>query len=828
MSADVRDAVWEGSGVDIGLSWRLLLFVWCVLPAGPICAGEAAAGDERWPETLAGTQHLESEQPLDRVMVSGLRRFCLRELAAAPRLRDQLWAPFLSSADTLRERAEERRGELRRLLGVVDPRVTGAESLAGLASAVDAAGTWGFEGPSGGGLRRVRWPVLSGVTAEGLLVVPEKIRGAVVLVPDTAWTPEMLCGVSAGAEVSQGLVGRLVEAGCVVVVPALISRGQRFSGNADVVLTNQSHREYLYRQSFVVGRHVAGYEVQKVLAAVDLLERWLRAEAGAGAVESLPIGVGGVGEGGRIAMAAAAVDRRIRSCWVAGYFQQREGLWQEPIDRNVWRLLTEFGDAEQAGLIAPRTLVLEACRVPEFRGVAEELRGRAQAAAPGRVEVCEFSSVRAEAERSRKFYAVYGAESRLQLFGHGADGMERAGVPGSRVVVDAFLKGFLPDAEVSESAGGQVAGAVALVSGGGEPVAEKSLGLFADERERRQLDELQEHVQRLIRGSQRVRDAVWLVAPGQESGWPERQRGLRAVVQEELIGRVPQIPRELRPRSRRILETAEYVGYEVWLEVFEDVVAGGVLLLPRGLSAGEQRAVVVCQHGLEGTPLDTISREPGSYAAYRAFSEELVRRGYIVFAPQNPYRGGDDFRVLQRMSNPLGRSLFSLIVSQHQQLLRWLKTVPGVDADRIGFYGLSYGGKTAMRVPALLEEYRLSICSGDFTDWPRTIASNDERYSYVFTGEYEIPEWNLAHVSSYAEFAQLISPRPFMVEAGHRDGGQPTELVSGEFGRVRRHFDRLGIAERAELEFFDGPHRIHAVGTFEFLDRHLRGANGGF
>ncbi|MFM8726393.1 MAG: hypothetical protein ACKON9_14855, partial [Planctomycetaceae bacterium] len=149
-------------------------------------------------------------------------------------------------------------------------------------------------------------------------------------------------------------------------------------------------------------------------------------------------------------------------------------------------------------------------------------------------------------------------------------------------------------------------------------------------------------------------------------------------------------------------------------------------------------------------------------------------------------------------------------------------------ADRIGFYGLSYGGKTAMRVPALLEAYRLSICSGDFTDWPRTIASNDERYSYVFTGEYEIPEWNLAHVASYAEFAQLISPRPFMVEAGHRDGGQPTELVSGEFGRVRRHFDRLGISERAELEFFDGPHRIHGVGTFEFLDRHLRGANGGF
>ncbi|MFO0224134.1 MAG: hypothetical protein ACK56E_12550, partial [Planctomyces sp.] len=127
----------------------------------------------------------------------------MRELADAPRVRDQLWSPFLLSADTLRLRAEERRGELRRLLGVVDPRVTQVASVAGLASAVGAAGTWGFEGQSGGGLRRVRWPVLSGVTAEGLLLVPARIRGAVVLLPDAAWTPEMLCGVSAGAEVSQ-------------------------------------------------------------------------------------------------------------------------------------------------------------------------------------------------------------------------------------------------------------------------------------------------------------------------------------------------------------------------------------------------------------------------------------------------------------------------------------------------------------------------------------------------------------------------------------------------------------------------------------------------
>ena len=219
--------------------------------------------------------------------------------------------------------------------------------------------------------------------------------------------------------------------------------------------------------------------------------------------------------------------------------------------------------------------------------------------------------------------------------------------------------------------------------------------------------------------------------------------------------------------------------------------------------------------------MDTVSREPRPFGAYKAFAEELCRRGFIVYAPQNPYRGRDRFRSIQRKANPLGLSLFSFIIEQHRQTLEWLARLPNVDADRIAFYGLSYGGKTAMRVPPLLDRYCLSICSGDFTDWTKTIVTNEEPYGYIFTGEYEIPEWNLGHVAGYAELATLMSPRPLMVEAGHRDSGQPTELVAGEFGKVRRHYDELKISDRAELEFFDGPHTIHGQGTFRFLHHHL-------
>jgi hypothetical protein len=219
--------------------------------------------------------------------------------------------------------------------------------------------------------------------------------------------------------------------------------------------------------------------------------------------------------------------------------------------------------------------------------------------------------------------------------------------------------------------------------------------------------------------------------------------------------------------------------------------------------------------------MDTISSTGDGFKYYKGFAAALARRGFITYAPQNPYRGMDRFRTIQRKSNPLGRSLFSYIIPQHQRTLEWLATLPHVDRERIGFYGLSYGGKTAVRVPTMLPQYALSICSGDFNEWVRKNATNADSYSYVFTPEYEMFEWDMGHVANYAELASLMTPRPFMVERGHDDGVAPDEWVAWEYAKVRRHYDKLGLGDRTEIEFFNGPHTIHGQGTFAFLHKHL-------
>jgi hypothetical protein len=250
------------------------------------------------------------------------------------------------------------------------------------------------------------------------------------------------------------------------------------------------------------------------------------------------------------------------------------------------------------------------------------------------------------------------------------------------------------------------------------------------------------------------------------------------------------------------------------------VFAYGILLLPKDLKPGERRPVVVCQHGLEGRPQDVVNpRKKTPY--YNSFGAQLADRGYIVYAPQNPYIGEDLFRVLQRKANPLGLSLFSFIVRQHERTLNWLCQLPEVDPKRVAFYGLSYGGKTAMRVPAILEGYCLSICSADFNEWIWKNVNLDFKACYVFSGEYEMYEFNLGNTFNYAEMAGLIAPRPFMVERGHDDGVGIDEWVAYEYAKVRRLYSKLGLADRTEIEFFPGGHMINGKATFAFLDCHL-------
>jgi dienelactone hydrolase len=755
-----------------------ILFLWAGLSA-------YAATDA----VLTGTRPLDNTNDLSREMVAGIDRFLTRETTAAARQRTNLWKRDFSSADAYAKSIEPNRQRFQRLIGAIDPR----EPVKAIEFLNNSDGPSAVAASDRFTVHRVRWPVFANVHGEGLLLQPKTAPLArIVALPDADQTPEMMVGLVPGVPEGSQFPLKLAEAGCEVLIVVLIDRRDTWSGNERLKrFTNQPHREWLYRQAYQMGRHIIGYEVQKVLAAVDYLAR-----------DGRPVGVIGYGEGGLLALYAGALDSRIHTTAISGYFASRQTLWEEPIYRNVFGLLTEFGDAEIASLIAPRSLVLEYSEAPKIDGPPPARQGRG-GAAPGRIATPEFNSADGEIRRANTLMRPLKWE--IQAF-HGNEGTPLP--PGS----DPFLKAFLRSLSVALSERRPT-----------NLTAQRDQDFRIDERQRRQINELVEHTQRLLLLSESVRsDGFWktlkMDSPEkfQQSTLPHRTN-----FWQEVIGHLPPATLPASGRSRKAYDKEKWAGYDVVLDVYPDVFAWGVLLLPKDLKPGERRPVVVCQHGLEGVPHDTITEEGSGYGYYKAFSARLAERGFVVFAPHNPYRGRDQFRVLQRKANPLGKSLFSVIIAQHERILDWLSEQPFVDAKRMGFYGLSYGGKTAMRVPAVLDRYALSICSADFNEWIRKNVTTESPYSYMFTIEYEMPEFNLGPTFNYAEMAALIAPRPFMVERGHDDGVAPDEWVAYEYARVRRLYAKLGLAERTEIEFFNGPHTINGQGTFEFLHRHL-------
>lgn len=752
------------------------------------------------PMVLPGTQLLETDVDRSASMVEGIDRFLSLELREALAKRTSFWKRDLTDPSRYENSVTNNRARLKHFIGAVDPQApvealdyVGSTSDPALVAETELLRIWA-----------IRWPAFGAVSGDGLLVEPkETIRAQVIVLPDADQSPEMLVGLEKGLEPSAQYARRLAEQGCRVIIPTLINRGVSESGNAALRrFTNQPHREWIYRPAYELGRHLIGYEVQKVTALVGWMARQPVAKTGG------KIGIFGYGEGGLIALYAAAITPLIDVTVISGYFESRQEVWSEPIYRNVFNLLREFGDAEIASLIAPRPVWIEHSIAPTVPGPPPARTGRG-GAAPGKLTTPDYVSVEGEVRRAQRLVEAPWAGEWIKLL-NGSEGAPLT--PGSPKMLVEFLRSLgLSQPQLKLP---------------GPPPQDRRNSFDPDRRQATQVQELVAHTQQLLRQSEALRDQRLLGAlkPSQPDEWARKMKPFQRELSEDIIGRFPKSNRPLNPRSRLLQERPKWTSYDVALDVLPEVFAWGILLLPADLKPGEKRPVVVCQHGLEGLPEDTITQDPqaSAYHAYKGFAARLAERGFIVLAPHNPYRGQDRFRVLQRKANPLGRSLFSFILAQHDRWLDWLSAQPFVDPQRIGFYGLSYGGKTAMRVPAVLDRYRLSICSADFNDWITKNTTTEAPYSYVFTGEYEMPEFNLGHTFNYAEMAALIAPRPFMVERGHDDGVAPDEWVAHEYARVRRLYAKLGIPERTEIEFFNGPHTINGQGTFHFLHRHLQ------
>jgi dienelactone hydrolase len=740
-------------------------------------------------DTLPGTAALIwPEEDLSGRMMDGAHQFVERKIAEAKDKRQEYWPQRANSSDPA---IEANRQRLREIVGAVDQRVPPRLERFG----DDVAPALVADAPNYR-VYQVRWSVLDGLNAEGLFV--EQKGGTSwygVYLSDSNQTPEQCLGLAPGLPPEQQAARRLAENGCQLLIPVLIERKTFETDDPQIRRSNQTSREWLYRQSYHMGRHLIGYEVQKTLAAVD----WLEAEGDT----HQSIGVYGYGEGGLIALYAAALDYRIATTVTSGYFGSREKTWSEPLDRNVWSILSRFGDAEIASLVTPNSLTIEHAEIPTFSSPKGEL------------DTPSGESVRTEFNR-------------IQFLDGGIKPELLFGPTRPRLVIG---KNGEPQGPLSVEALGLQKGKPLAT----EPPKDLRHKFDPRERQRRAITDIERHIQNLLRRSEQLREKNFLLSVMPEFGdakWNTEKslptksadkfidgaKAFREKFAAEAIGRFDEPVLPPNPRTRKILETDKWTAYDVVLDVWPEVFAWGALVVPKDIKPGEKRPVVVCQHGRNGLPRMLID---GNETAYNQFAARLAERGFVTFAPHNLYRGEDRYRWLNRKANTIGATLFSFIVAQHDQILRWLEQQPFVDGNRMAFYGLSYGGETAVRVPPILEKYCLSICSGDFNQWTTKVASTDQPFSFMRTIEWEMPYWNWGQTFDYAEMAYLMIPRPFMVERGHLDLVGRDQWVAHEYAKVRWLYAQLGLSDKTEIEFFQGGHSIHGQATFDFLRKNL-------
>jgi len=786
----------------------------------PVNNKDSTFSYDKMPQVLPGTKPLMMEGDLSIKMLEGAHKFIEKKIDESIAKRLKLWNRDLTSKEAYEKSVEPNRRRFMKYIGVEDKTQPMVNYNVGIPDKYPSVVMEKISTNNDPELvsetdkykiYQVRWPVLNGVYGEGLLLQPKtKSKADIIAIPDADQEPEQLVGLMPGIAPESQFARHLAENGFQVLVPVIISRTLLFPGKPQ----QQTYREWLYRQSYHMGRHIIGYEVEKVLAAID----WFKQSD-----KNVKIGVAGYCEGGLIAFYSAAADKRIDAVLVSGYFNSRQHVWDEPIYRNVWGLLSEFGDAEIATLIAPRPLVIEYSSIPEIIDTVKEspdkpaqVEGLPFTGYKGKLQTPLFKDVQSEYNRIDTL-TRQGFQPRAFIYGKKNDPVSF----GSQTALEKFIF-FLGDNS--------------LLPLTNEMPSDNRSSFDAQERQVRQVKEIENHVQWLVRQSDQERnrfflykvmpefaDRTWSTKPYHPYYSPDRfieqAKDYRKYFSEEILGKFDDTLLAPNAHTRKKYDKERWTGYEVTLDVYPNLFAEGILLIPKDIKPGERRPVVVCQHGRNNTPEKMVE---GNTTGYNDIAARLAAQGFIVYAPQNPYRWEDQYRWLSRKANTMRKTLFSFIVSQHEQTIHWLQSLPFVDSSRIAFYGISYGGETAMRVPAVLEGYCLSICSGDFGDWTRKVTDTHYEGSFMNSLEWEMPYFNMGSTFSYAEMAYLIFPRPFMVERGHHDIVQPDEWVAYEYGKVRYFYDQFNLGDKTEIEFFNGGHSMRSDQTFQFLHKHLK------
>lgn len=272
--------------------------------------------------------------------------------------------------------------------------------------------------------------------------------------------------------------------------------------------------------------------------------------------------------------------------------------------------------------------------------------------------------------------------------------------------------------------------------------------------------------------------------------------------------------------ARRAHPPLEDLGAE-WLTLpLGGLTAEGLLVVPAGASPEKPVPLVVAQHGIGSCPERTFGLlDKGG--AYHRYSEELVKAGFAVLAPMN-LRTAERRNRIERLCRLADTSLPGIELVRAQRILDEVLADPRIDEERVGMWGLSLGGLATMFWMPLEPRIKAGVVAAWFNHRRNKMVIPDERYSCFLETREEhafFDGWLTEFTDSDA--VCLICPRPLLIQTGKKDGIAHWPQVIEEFEVSRTHYEKLGIAERMEMDLHEGGHECRIESGMRFLSRWL-------
>lgn len=271
-----------------------------------------------------------------------------------------------------------------------------------------------------------------------------------------------------------------------------------------------------------------------------------------------------------------------------------------------------------------------------------------------------------------------------------------------------------------------------------------------------------------------------------------------------------------RYECEKIAEDEMSIIYRYALYVTEEIPFYGLLFVPHVRQ--NPAPLVIAQHGGGGTP--ELAADMLGKNNYNHMIQRTLERGAIVFAPQLLlWRFKDDKCLTQRQHNipydrkimdaslkRFGLSITGLEIVFIRKAISFFSKMDGVDPEKIGMLGLSYGGYFTLHTMAADTRIKAGYSNACF--------NNRDHYTHFLDWCYKDAGYRFQD----AEVAALCAPRKLFLTVGKADPVFDYRHAIPEAERIKEYYKAFDREENLAFLVWEGSHTVNDTDEgYDFL-----------